>query len=93
MLLWLIFRLVPPLVVVLVVSRSDLQNGAVEIDPEIASKVCSSLNPDPLQSSLMSDDPESSLEDLVGLMALIQNNNWEISNIYKDRLHVKCAFI
>ena len=57
MLLWLIFRLVPPLVVVLVVSRSDLQNGAVEIDPEIASKVCSSLNPDPLQSSLMSDDP------------------------------------
>ena len=56
-LLWLIFRLVPPLVVVLVVSRSDLQNGAVEIDPEIASKVCSSLNPDALQSSLMSDDP------------------------------------
>ena len=28
------------------------------------------------------------LEALVGTMALIQNNNWEISNIYKDRLHV-----
>ncbi len=85
MLLWLIFRLEPPLVAVRAVSRSDLQSRAVDIDPEIASKDCSSLNPEPLQSSLMSDDPIRDLEHLVDTIALIQTNNWEISNIYKKR--------
>jgi len=74
---------VPVRVFVLVVPLSDLHTGAVEIDPDIASNVCSSLNPDPRYSPLMSD-PEKSLDDLVDTLALIQNNNWEISNECKN---------
>ena len=73
----------PVRVAVLVVPFSDLHTGAVEIDPDIASNVCSSLKPDPRYPSLISD-PEKTLDDLVDTLALIQNNNWEISIEYKD---------
>ena len=60
------------------VPFSDLQTGAVDMDPDIVSNICSSLNLDPLQSPLISDQ---SLDDLVDGLTLVQNNDWEMIDI------------
>ena len=69
----------------LVVPFSDLQTGAVDMDPDIVSKICSSLNLDPLLSPLISDQ---SLDDLVDGLTLVQNNNWEMIDIYKPTMRI-----
>ena len=59
-----------PFRVLLVVIVSDLHTGAVDMDPDIVSKICSSLNLDPLLSPLISDS-ERIFDDLVDTVVLI----------------------
>ena len=55
------------------------------MEPDIESNIRSSLILDPLLSPLISDE---SLDDLVDGLTLVQNNNWEMIDIYKPTMRI-----
>ena len=55
------------------------------MEPDIESNIRSSLILDPLLSPLISDE---SLDGLVDGLTLVQNNNWEMIDIYKPIMRI-----